>query len=352
MTVSTPPDPETGLPVGQPAVPPGLRISVFIDYIKLVLRFPKLVQTSSVNKFLPKEWGAFMKVNIAAHLPNAKSNESKNACDCHTFTIHEPHKQRFNVDQLWAFLAAAGATLDTGMSTVEWGLDIYPTKEVPLTREKLGQLAEDVVRCFNIRGVGLKLTPSLGTSRKKGRKKQTNNMAEDLGRGWTVYIGEQPDWKIDADQHRWLDCLGFKCYYKVTDQGEPLPESEHRVRLEFTASATSCPVDAIELLMNDRAAKKRLATYFWLDLKTSGLLYVIQHALRACWASIPLELLEAGKKQRKSPAEIFYKAVNGPKCEVVYSQDDVMRPFGRKQGITDSNWNDRISKAFERLRVG
>lgn len=353
MTETTKPAPGLGAPIGKPVVPPGLRVSPFIDYIKLVLRFPAGLQKSSIEKNMPREWrrSEFIKLTFAPHIPSAKRT-ARNACDCYTLTIHEPHKHRFSVDQLWIFLLIAGATLDREMSTVEWGVDFYPSKEAPLNRPQLCQLAEDITRCLNIRGIGLKLTPALATSRKKGHKKHTENLAEDLDAGWSVYVGEQPDWKTDATQHRWQDCIGFKCYYKVTDKGQDLPESEQRARLEFTASATNCPVDAIALLENSRAAKKKLATYFWLDLKTSGLLHVIQHAIRACWASIPSDLLETARKQHKSPSEIYYKAVGEAKCEVIYHPDDAMRPGRRRQGNTDSSWNDRITKSFERLTVG
>lgn len=330
----------------QPAVPPGLRISAFIDYLKLVLRFKKELQRSSVTKHLPEEWGAFTDVNIAAHIPGAKRS-SPNTCDCYTLTIHEPHKHLISIMQLRFFLSDAGATLDEDVSTIEWGVDIYPTNEAPLTLSELAQLGEDITRCLNIQGIDLKLTPSIATAYGKSGNERSTNMANDVAKGRTVYIGEQPQWKVSKHEYRWMDCIGFKCYYKVTDRRQVLPASEHRLRLEFTASATHCPVSIIDLLLDSKTAKQTLSQYFHLDLQTTGLLYKIQHFLRAQHAAMPESTIAKARELHKRPLEIHCS-----ECSVKYHEDDAIRIGRSRSRNADSKWNDRIAKAFERLTTG
>lgn len=342
----TKPAPWLGSVNAEPAVPPGLRISAFIDYLKLVLRFKHELQTSSITKHLPEEWVGFTEVNIAAHMPKSKRSAS-NTCDCYTLTIHEPHKHQVNVLQLRLFLSDIGAELEESASTVEWGIDIYPTTDAPLSKLKLGKLGESITRCLNIQGIDLNLTPNLGTTRGEHGANPTSNMANDVANDRTVYIGDQPHWKIGKHKYRWKDCIGFKCYYKRTDRRADLPENEHRLRLEFTASATHCPVNVIELLLDSKQAKQKLAQYFYLDLQSAGLLHTLQHFLRAQCAAMLESTIATARKLHQRPLDVHCSG-----CTVKYHPDDTVRIGKRKGCAADSKWNDRITKAFERLTTG
>lgn len=344
--------PDSGLSVhsGKPVVPPGLRISVFIDYVKLVLRFKHELQKASITKHLPEAWEPFAKVNIAAHMPGAKSSAS-NTCDCYTLTFHEPHKHHICATQLTLLLDAIGAILDRGTSSMEWGIDFYPTKDAPFNRTQFGQLGKSITQCLNIQGIELALNPAAATSRNKHGNKRTTDMAHDLATGWTVYIGEQPDFKDANNQHRWRDCIGFKSYYKVTDRGQALPDSQHRLRLEFTASAAHCPVDVTELLLNSKHAKKKLAQYFHLDLESPELLHLMQNFRRTHSAGLPASTIEKARKQHKRPLDVHYSEA-GESCSVKYHKDDPVKPGKRRACTADYSWNDRITKAFERLTTG
>lgn len=346
------PKPATGLgvPTGKPVVPPGLRISVFIDYIKLVLRFQQELQPASITKRLPDEWKAFAKVNIAAHIPGAKSS-APNTCDCYTLTLHEPHKNPVSLMQLSFLLNDSGATLDRGQSAVEWGIDLYPTKDAPFNRVQFGKLGESMTQCLNVQLIGLPLTPAAATSRNRHSNKRTTDMARDIARGWTVYLGEQPDFKDANNRHRWRDCIGFKAYYKITDQGMELPPDQHRLRLEFTASATNCPVDVIGLLENNKAEKKKLARYFHLDMQAPGLLQAMLHYLRARCAALPASVFEKARALHKRPLDL-YCGEEEVACRVKRHPGDAVKSGKRTRWPTDNNWNDRITRAFERLPIG
>lgn len=338
---------------GVPVVPAGLRISAFIDYVKLTLRFDKEVQPATVAQHLPDTWNAkrdFFKLNIAAHMPRAVTSAS-NTCDCYTLTIHEPHKHRVGLEELSCFLHAAEAKLDSAATSIEWGVDIYPSTTFGL--DQLAQLGQDMVQSFNIQGIDLRLSTSAAVSRKHGPK-VTRDMVSDLMEGWTVYIGEQPNFKDSSNKPRWRECLGFKSYFKTTDRKQVLPPQEHRLRLEFTASGTHCPVDVFELLGNVKSAKKRLARYFYLDVKTQGLLHTIRHAKRARCAELTAADLEQARQKHLSTFDMCLQTEGSTVRTHVpaWHTDRELLLRRSKPKLADTKWCDRITKAFERLAVG
>jgi hypothetical protein len=318
--------------VGASVVPAGLRLSVHIDYVKLLIRFPEMRQISSVTKHMPIEWTPFTKINIAAHMPNAVSNESKNSCNCHTITFHEPHKNRVSVMQLRFFLHDTGGTLDEEMEVIEWGVNLHPTKQYPLSRAQAGLLAEDFVKHLSVKGIGLHLTPEEATTRNGYGPKKTLSMAKDIERGQTVYIGKQPNWKDKHDRPVWNDSVGFKCYYKTKDRGRDLPTDEHCLRFEFTASASKCPASAIELLLNEKADKRTLAEYFKLELRSDE----AQHRRRACLASMPPDMVARAKKAQRDPMAFA----------AFWVDEDCAKP------AADSHWNERLTKSYDRMDAG